>query len=171
MSLILNLTTGLVSPQFHINHDEFFETVRPAATNETTSSLWKRLSGFTRVKMKIPEGGQSNVIDEFQQLHTNTEINPINPNIPAENDLSRNLHEDEIAIVVTNRLTNNGELEIQPPDIIIPTLSTGTRRSTRQQTPTQAFLDNVSQEHLIFSAFLDKGHTEDYLIQESMEFP
>ena len=121
--------------------------------------------------MKIPEGGQSNVIDEFQQLHTNTEINPINPNIPAENDLSRNLHEDEIAIVVTNRLTNNGELEIQPPDIIIPTLSTGTRRSTRQQTPTQAFLDNVSQEHLIFSAFLDKGHTEDYLIQESMEFP
>ena len=91
MSLILNLTTGLVSPKFHINRNEIFETVRPAATNETTTSLWKRLSGFTRGKMKIPEGGQSNVIDEFQQLHTTTEINPINPNIPAENDLSRNL--------------------------------------------------------------------------------
>ena len=167
VSLILNLTTGLVSPKFHINRNEIFETVRPAATNETTTSLWKRLSGFTRGKMKIPEGGQSNVIDEFQQLHTTTEINPINPNIPAENDLSRNLHEDEIAIVVTN----TGELEIQPPDMIIPTLSTGTRRSTRQQTPTQAFLNNVSQEHLIFSAFLDKGYTEDYLIQESMENP
>ena len=34
--------------------------------------------------MKIPEGGQSNVIDEFQQVHSNTEINPINSNITAE---------------------------------------------------------------------------------------
>ena len=41
VSLILNLITGLVSPQFYINHDEFFETVRPEATNETTSSLWQ----------------------------------------------------------------------------------------------------------------------------------
>ena len=121
--------------------------------------------------MKIPEGGQSNVIDEFQQVHTNTEINPIHPNIPAEDDFSRNLHEDEISPVVTSILTNNEELENQPPDIIVPPLSTETRKSARQQTPTQVFLDSVSQEHLIFSAFLDKRHAEDYLIQESMETP
>ena len=94
--------------------------------------------------MKIPEGGQSNVIDEFQQVHTNTEINPIHPNIPAEDDFSRNLHEDEISPVVTNILTNNEELENQPPDIIVPPLSTETRKSARQQTPTQVFLDSVS---------------------------
>ena len=57
--------------------------------------------------MKIPEGGQSNVIDKFQQVHTNIEINPMNPNTPAGDDFSRNLHEDEIAPVVTNMLTNN----------------------------------------------------------------
>ena len=39
VSLNFNLATGLLSPQFHINYGEFFETVRPAATNETTSSL------------------------------------------------------------------------------------------------------------------------------------
>ena len=62
-------------------------------------------------------------------------------------------------------------MENQPQDTIIPPLSTGTKKSTRQQTPTQVFLDSVSQEHLIFCAFLDKGYAEDYLIQESMESP
>ena len=64
------------------------------------------------------------MIDEFQQIHTNTEIKPINPNIPAEDDFSRNLHEDKISPVVTNILTNNEELEIQSPDMIVPPLST-----------------------------------------------
>ena len=74
--------------------------------------------------MKIPEGGQSNMIDKFQQVHTNIEINPMNPNTPAGDDFSRNLHEDKISPVVTNILTNNEELEIQSPDMIVPPLST-----------------------------------------------
>ena len=40
VTLILSLTTGLVSPQFHLQYDDFFETVRPSAGNEPSFSQW-----------------------------------------------------------------------------------------------------------------------------------
>lgn len=43
MSLVLSLETGLVSPQFHVRHDDFFETVRPSSQN---LSHWQALAGF-----------------------------------------------------------------------------------------------------------------------------
>ena len=62
--------------------------------------------------MKISEGCQSNVVDEFQQVHTIAELNPMNPNILAEDHFSINLYEEKVAPVLTNRLNNNEELEI-----------------------------------------------------------
>lgn len=56
-NLVLNLTLGLVSPQFHIVHDDFFETVRPSASNEKTVSIWKILAGFVKHKSLVSEGG------------------------------------------------------------------------------------------------------------------
>lgn len=46
VSLILNLQTGNVSPQFHVQYDDFFETVRPSSGNPTTFSQWQLLSGI-----------------------------------------------------------------------------------------------------------------------------
>ena len=44
VTLVLNLSTGLVSPQFHVIHDDFFETVGHGAG--VTKSYWQRLAGF-----------------------------------------------------------------------------------------------------------------------------
>ncbi len=52
VSLVLNLDTGLVSPQFHVQCDDFFETARPSAGNPTTFSQWQNLSGIGRKKPK-----------------------------------------------------------------------------------------------------------------------
>jgi hypothetical protein len=38
VNLVLKLATGLFSPQFHVQFDDFFETVRPSAGNERTFS-------------------------------------------------------------------------------------------------------------------------------------
>jgi hypothetical protein len=46
VSLILNPTTGLVSPQFHVKHDDFFETVKQLAGPNETVARWKVLSGL-----------------------------------------------------------------------------------------------------------------------------
>ena len=43
VSLVLNLLTGLVSPQFHVLHDDRFETVRDALVPK---SKWQQLAGF-----------------------------------------------------------------------------------------------------------------------------
>ena len=47
VALVLNPRTGHVSPQFHINFDDFFETVQTKATDlDAPKPAWKYLSGF-----------------------------------------------------------------------------------------------------------------------------
>ena len=50
VSLVLNLTTGRVSPQFHVRHDKFFEIIN--TKYDTTISKWKELAGFSKVQDK-----------------------------------------------------------------------------------------------------------------------
>ena len=46
--LVLSLTTGLVSPQFHCRFDDFFETCKYGVPDAGLSSTWQRLAGFSR---------------------------------------------------------------------------------------------------------------------------
>jgi hypothetical protein len=46
--LVLSLTTGLVSPQFHYCFDDFFETCKYGVSDMGISSTWPRLAGFKR---------------------------------------------------------------------------------------------------------------------------
>jgi hypothetical protein len=44
--LVLSLTTGVVSPQFHVRFDDFFETCKYGVADAGLSSTWQRLAGF-----------------------------------------------------------------------------------------------------------------------------
>ena len=46
VSLVLNLTTSNASPQFHVGHDDFFETTRYNRSNARAKSNWQKLSGI-----------------------------------------------------------------------------------------------------------------------------
>ena len=46
--LVLSLSTGLVSPQFHCRFDDFFETCKYGVPDGGISSTWQRLAGFKR---------------------------------------------------------------------------------------------------------------------------
>ena len=46
VSLVLTLTTGNASPQFHVGHDNFFETTRYNRSNARAKNNWKKLSGI-----------------------------------------------------------------------------------------------------------------------------
>jgi hypothetical protein len=46
--LVLSLTTGLVSPQFHCRFDDFFETCKYGVSNAGTQSRWQYLASFKR---------------------------------------------------------------------------------------------------------------------------
>jgi GAG-pre-integrase domain len=46
VALVLNLITGHESPQFHVEFDDLFETMRPSAGNHPPPSLWQQKAGF-----------------------------------------------------------------------------------------------------------------------------
>ena len=48
VSLVMNPMNGLVSPQFHVSHDEFFETIN--RKEGEANGAWKILSGLNKVK-------------------------------------------------------------------------------------------------------------------------
>ena len=53
VSLVLNPRTGHVSPQFHMKHNEFFETIDGWHHNyDTPDATWKELSGLTVTQCK-----------------------------------------------------------------------------------------------------------------------
>jgi hypothetical protein len=47
VALILSLTTGLVSPQFHCQFDDLFDTLKKSSGNVHPSSQWQVKAGFT----------------------------------------------------------------------------------------------------------------------------
>jgi hypothetical protein len=91
VSLVLNLTTGLVSPQFHVKHDDFFETVRPFSGNPTTPSTWQILAGFKAATKLKPSQKHEHTItvsegaSESQPLESNADTL-----IPATQELPDN---------------------------------------------------------------------------------
>ena len=53
VSLVLNPHTGHVSPQFHVKHDEFFETADGQHHNyDAPAATWKELSGLVSTQSK-----------------------------------------------------------------------------------------------------------------------
>ena len=53
VTLVLNLVTGLVSPQFHVKSDDFFETVQEVL-NTTVTYEWKR-----KCHLEVPTVGKT----------------------------------------------------------------------------------------------------------------
>ena len=49
--LVLNLVTGCVSPQYHYCFDNFFETSRHGALDDSGTICWQQLANLDRAKM------------------------------------------------------------------------------------------------------------------------
>jgi hypothetical protein len=52
--LVLSLATGLVSPQFHVRFNDFFETCKYGVIDGGLASTWQRLAGFKRKSSNEP---------------------------------------------------------------------------------------------------------------------
>ena len=61
VTLVLNIKTGRVSPQFHFKMDPMFHTVKNATRQERVQSKWQEAAGFiigTRKGGETPKGGK-----------------------------------------------------------------------------------------------------------------
>ena len=75
MSLVLSLSTGLCSPQYHVKHDDLFETVKQ---HKLPASLWQSKCHFTKTKSPLQPPLQEGV--------STMRIPPAPPNEGAPSD-------------------------------------------------------------------------------------
>jgi hypothetical protein len=175
VSLVLNLTTGLSSPQFHVKHDEFFETVASRTGAPETISNWQSLAGFWMIKGKhvTEDVSLTPVRDEQIIVHQESEQEPTQA--------------EETAAAEPGSGTSHQALEVDALEESVPVLPpmvVGTRRSSRDRIPTARMLDSVQQEGMAFATeridmqgeeaeerYYDAMHEDEYRIQDEMTDP
>ena len=146
VSLVLNPRTGLVSPQWHVKHDDMFETVA-TGTIDQTHGLWKQLAGFAagKVKQQSKKGKERRVLQVTTPSEREEQIVPdIIPNegevfFPAADEMPENEGDQ---VEVPTEMPAEGPHQPQ-------------RRSTRTWKPTQRFLESVEQEEIALPTHLE----------------
>ena len=152
VALVLSLTTGLVSPQFHVEFDDLFETVGKRAGNPVTVSKWQVLSG-------LREGGA-----------------PIDKNITVSEGAR------PVSAPVASAYIPPSELEAFPDDDFQPPVEPEVvpnepapveqpRRSTRTHQPTRRFLEGLGQEDIALAFQCDESMDYELGLQEAMADP
>ena len=169
VSLVLNLDTAMVSPQYHVQHDDFFETVRPTAGHEPTFSRWQSLAGFKRESRPQPaaaRGGRTPAVPEPEpSIPVHTTMDPQDE--PDFAPPSSEPAEEEIAIK-----GNEGATE----DETTSNVPQPTRRSARTRRLTEKARLSKEQETFnwrgAYSAtFYEAMHQDDYREQDAMSDP
>jgi hypothetical protein len=121
VSLVLSLETGLVSPQYHVRHDDFFETVRPAAQNPSTLSHWQALAGFKEMKAIQASEGEKLTDTSFEPVIPSSETitdNAPRESVPSADNNPRLVeHEAPEESVDQNVTTTHESVAEQPTEI------------------------------------------------------
>jgi hypothetical protein len=128
--LVLNLSTGLVSPQYHCCFDDFFETTKYGGLDVSVSSTWQQLAQLGRTN-KIPSQGL------LQMLHS-----PMSTETPSDIDVpleEPGISNDKFAVtwdkevdsnqdpqVTTNQQDAQASQEAEGASPTIPTVTAGT---------------------------------------------
>ena len=177
VTLVLSTQTGLVSPQFHVTHDDFFETVRPNAGNTTTDSKWQRLSGLTshlignrmqREKTSIPRSRNKNDIT-VSEGGTNDSV----PGDTLEAHERATYQDGRSEDLPPPALFVEDEEDLHDPEDVSPSV----RRSGRLRRPTQKVVEHretiqqMAEEGISFSSYYESMHEDDYKIQDEMDDP
>jgi hypothetical protein len=141
VSNLLSLTTGLVSPQYHVRHDDTFQTVQ---SGPIIRSLWQHISGLTKGLFKKQRKQRGNIVTQIPIATNNTidreitndaeqktveQTDEVENEVPAVDDHSENegdntnhvVHDEDDESVATEetaldhpRITRSGRLSRFP---------------------------------------------------------
>jgi hypothetical protein len=160
------LETGLVSPQFHVRHDDFFETVRPNSQNPETLSHWQSLAGFKDDKkgIKVSEGDvmkgivSDPVIPQTEELVSNV----------LDSTSQQNQQDD-------NQFLNNSDViqdDIQTAeDTVIHTRTAASEPAIVKQTQTRVIKRPERLIEVAYSSYYEVLHEDDYKLQDETSDP
>jgi hypothetical protein len=186
VSLVLNLETGHVSPQFHVISDDLFETLRPSAGNVTPKSLWQAATGFVKMDSTTLPPDMDSQAESTTATHTSTLLTGDVSDIP-DSEIREERGENEVSNVSTTTINPNpiqngvGQNEqtagnnqtsrhIQLANVPLITTRSGRvsvpserARASREQSQTSALL----ALHVSWELYHDGG----YQIEEEMDDP
>jgi hypothetical protein len=165
VALVLSLSTGYVSPQFHMKFDDFFETVQDATTRPV--SRWQTLSRFASAQGETPRAPRASApVDRaitggaYQTAPRESPIFDLpHQGVPESDD-------DVPAIPLPVAPTTEGEpIPVVPPDPEQLRQPSSTRRSSRRSAPPSRLIETA------YAVLEDTEAVEDYETQRSAEDP
>jgi hypothetical protein len=170
VALVLSLLTGYVSAQFHLKHDDFFETVRDV--NAMPQSKWQELAQFTPEEMTGKPHLPSAAKDYKRQVRLEPDHTPINHDIPEDPIPVQGGHDEPPlpfqqeghGLDGTTRHPPSGRPPGSPLQAGRAALPSGTTtRSERASIPPELFMEQV------YAVLDDSDAVEDYELQREAE--
>ena len=164
VALVLSLLTGYVSAQFHLKHDDFFETVRDM--NAMPQSKWQELARFTPEEMAGKPALPSKGIKKSNQLiRSEPDHTPINHDIP-EGPIPVQEEHDEPQLPSDPPQEQEGRRLEETTQLLPSGRPPGTTtRSGRVSIPPELFMEQV------YAVLDDSDAVEDYELQREAEDP
>jgi hypothetical protein len=149
ITLVLDLTTAHVSPQFHLKFDDLFETVSATRQNsQAQKSLWQQLCHFGSEKRTRTKSTALRPIDQAQEgqvIHPSQSEDLPARVIPLDGPgqfFPAGQHEIDDGEAENG--TSEGECSLipEPPEAVVESVG---RRSGRIRQPTQQFVESQEQ--------------------------
>lgn len=166
VALVLSLSTGHVSPQFHCKFDDLFETTRASAGNPVIPSRWQIKTGFDK-EVERPLQPTLEVLPQPNEDHQGEELNDELPELPP----NASVDDDDASADSEHGIELMEEFELQPHDPLYDT----TTRSGRIRKPTTRLIESTRQRELGIVSYnavpWEVFHDGGYEIQEAMEDP
>ena len=154
VALVLNLATGLVSPQFHLKFDDLFETIKD---HDTYPNRWKVATRFKQEGRKGRKGkdqerpAEAGTATVLQRVGTQEgpsdgqeDIAPAND---EEGERPETIDEDQPAE------PSGAQPQVRQPEAE----TTSVRKWSRRHKPTQRLIESQEQESARYAAYLSKN--------------
>lgn len=189
VSLVLSLTTGLVSPQYHLIHDEFFETIdrklpTPPAMWRTKAGLTRETHGPTVTQTDIPSEERI-LMEDDTQMRNSHQAPTTDPCAATHNDETSAVQQLELfpsssegeKILKHTQVNSNNAGPTGPPTEQEPSVNASavSKRTGRVRKLTRRFRESIQQGQMRYSGYtatyFEALHEEDFKLQDDMKDP
>jgi hypothetical protein len=178
ISLVLSLSTGLVSPQYHCRFNDFFETTKYSGPDVSDSSTWQQLARLGHAN-KIPSQGLSQLLHSPMSTETPSDINAPSEESGISNDeftvtWDKEIDSNQDPQVKTSQQDAQASQEAEGASSTTSTLTAGTSQRGQACTMSRKKADSVSQRdfygnanmHYMASQSL-MGETDEDLVHDT----
>ena len=166
VTLILNLDTRLVSPQFHVQYNDFFETVWPSAGNECMFSQWQYIAGLKQCNKRkdMPLSKGVTIQSKPELMIPPSEAAPDKSHLANESQSDKfdSTNNSAHTQTMNNLPQSQHKMQARPANV------SGYGRVCK---PTQWMQESIEQCNLAFQSYYEVMHQDDYLLQDEMLNP